>query len=295
MERASKINDDFHKCPECGGNIISRSETGDIVCSQCGLIIQEKTPDYAHAGRRAFNAQERRDRERTGSPISSFVPDMGLTTVIDRKDIRNPDLKRAAKWNTRMNWEKRNLLIATTELKRIASNLNLPDHVKEEALRIYKEAFRKKLLRGRSINGMVAACLYYAAKIKRFPVTFDEIISQTNVSDRNVRVCYSAIIRDLKLRPPTTDPASLIPKYISLLGLDNEIAKLANQLIKSFKEKVRISGKDPKGICAGAIYLACKLRRIERTQREIAKVIGVTEVTLRSRFKELMKILNIII
>ena len=288
-------NNHEERCPECGGNIISIPESGDSLCSQCGLIISERNPDYAHSGRRAFTAGEKKKRERTGAPISSLTPDMGLTTVMDRKKIKNPDLKRAAKWNTRMNWETRNLLIATTELKRIATNLNMPDHVKQEAIRLYKIAFKKKLLRGRSINGMVAAALYYACKLKRVPRTFQEILDETKETPRNVRRCYRSLVRDLKLKLPVTNPASLIPKYIADLGLDNEIERLSMDLVKEYRKRVPTSGKDPKGICAGAIYLANRLKNKQMTQKEIAEEIGVTEVTLRSRYKELTKSLNIMI
>ncbi len=154
-------------CLECGGKIISIQEKGEIVCGQCGLVISERALDMSHSGKRAFTKQEKEKRERTGSPISILLPDLGLSTIIPKENIKNPDLKRAAKWNSRMSWDKRNMLIATTELKRIGSNLNLPNHIKKAAIRLYIEAFKKKLLRGRSINGMVAACLYFACREKK--------------------------------------------------------------------------------------------------------------------------------
>ena len=118
-------------CPECGGSIISIEEKGETLCEQCGLIINERLVDSTHSGKRAYTNQEKNNREQTGPPISILLADMGLSTVIDKNKISNPDLKRAAKWNTRITWQKRNLLIASTELKRISSNLNFPNHVKE--------------------------------------------------------------------------------------------------------------------------------------------------------------------
>ncbi len=150
-----EIKDIWSLCPECRGKTIIIQEKGEIVCSQCGLVISERFLDTTHSGKRAFTKQEKEQRERTGSPISILLPDMGLSTVIDKASIKSPDLKRAAKWNSRLTWDKRNMLIATTELKRISSNLNLPDHVKKAAIRLYIEAFKKKLLRGRSINGPI--------------------------------------------------------------------------------------------------------------------------------------------
>jgi len=293
MEIKSEMSNISNLCPECEGNTISIQEKGEIVCRQCGLVISERIVDVSHSGKRAFTKQEKERRERTGSPISILLPDMGLSTIIDKNNIKSPDLKRAAKWNSRMTWDKRNMLIATTELKRIGSNLTLPNHVKKAAIRLYIEAFKKKLLRGRSINGMVAACLYFACRERKIPRTLQEILDQTSVNAKNVRRCYRTLIRELNLKAPSTNPVSLIPRYVAELNLDADTEKTTIKILQSFVSKYSTSGKDPKGLCAGALYLVCKKRDKRISQKEIANVVGVTEVTLRSRYKELVKKLNI--
>ncbi len=293
METKTIYDSHLNLCPECNGKTISIVEKGEIVCGQCGLVISERIVDISHSGKRAFTKHEKEKRDRTGSPISILLPDMGLSTVIDKTSIKNPDLKRAAKWNSRMTWDKRNMLIATTELKRIGSNLNLPNHVKKSAIRLYIEAFKKKLLRGRSINGMVAACLYFACREKKIPRTLDEILNETSVNAKNVRRCYRTLIKELNLKVPSTDPISLIPRYIAELGLDADAEHKTIKLLNSFANKFSTSGKDPKGLCAGALYLICKIREKRISQKEIANLVGVTEVTLRSRYKELLKKFNI--
>ncbi|NVM43591.1 MAG: transcription initiation factor IIB [Candidatus Lokiarchaeota archaeon] len=293
MEIKYEVSNLSNLCPECEGNTISIQEKGEIVCRQCGLVISERIVDVSHSDKRAFTKQEKERRERTGSPISILLPDMGLSTVIDKNNIQSPDLKRAAKWNSRMTWDKRNMLIATTELKRIGSNLNLPNHVKKAAIRLYIEAFKKKLLRGRSINGMVAACLYFACRERKIPRTLQEILDQTSVNAKNVRRCYRTIIRELNLKAPSTNPISLIPRFVAELSLDAETEKTTINILQSFVTKYSTSGKDPKGLCAGALYLVCKKRDKRISQKEISNVVGVTEVTLRSRYKELVNKLNI--
>ncbi|MFX1321226.1 MAG: transcription initiation factor IIB family protein [Promethearchaeota archaeon] len=295
MEVKTESSNLSNSCPECGGNTISIQEKGEIVCCQCGLVISERILDVSHSGKRAFTKQEKEMRERTGSPISILLPDMGLSTIIDKSNIKSPDLKRAAKWNSRMTWDKRNMLIATTELKRIGSNLNLPNHVKKAAIRLYIEAFKRKLLRGRSINGMVAACLYFACRERKIPRTLQEILDQTSVNAKNVRRCYRTIIRELNLKAPSTDPISLIPRFIAELELDAEAEKATIKILQAFTSKFSTSGKDPKGLCAGALYLVCKKNDRKISQKDIANLVGVTEVTLRSRYKELINKLNILI
>lgn len=292
MESSGKVT---NLCPECGGAIMFIAEKGENVCNQCGLIIDERQVDFSHSGKRAYTNQERNNREQTGSPISILLPDMGLSTVIDKQKISNPDLKRAAKWNTRITWQKRNLLIATTELKRIGSNLNLPNHVKEQGMRLYIEAFKRKLLRGRSINAMVAACLYVVSRQKGIPRTLQEILEEASVSPKDVRRSVSILMKEFNLKSQTTDPVALIPRYVTDLGLDSEIVVLTSKILTTYISNFPISGIDPKGLCAGAIYIACKLKNIELTQLQIANSVGITEVTLRSRYKELKKKLKITI
>lgn len=289
----ANISKQSNLCPECGGSIIFIEEKGETVCRQCGLIINERLVDNSHSGKRAYTNQEKNSREQTGAPISILLPDMGLSTVIDKQKITNPDLKRAAKWNTRITWQKRNLLIASTELKRISSNINLPNHVKEEAMRLYIEAFKRKLLRGRSINAMVAACLYLACRKKDIPRTLQEILEEASVTAKDVRRSISILTRELNLKTQSTDPVALVPRYVSDLELDSEIETLTKKILATYISNFSISGKDPKGLCAGAIYLACRIKELELTQQQIVNSIGVTEVTLRSRYKELKNKLKI--
>ncbi len=93
MEIKSEISNISNLCPECEGNTISVQEKGEIVCRQCGLVISERIVDVSHSGKRAFTKQEKERRERTGSPISILLPDMGLSTIIDKNNIKSPDLK----------------------------------------------------------------------------------------------------------------------------------------------------------------------------------------------------------
>jgi len=268
---------------------ISIQQRGETVCKQCGLVVNEKEVDIFHSGIRAYSKQEKDKKERTGCPISILMPDIGLSTIIDRTKIKNPDLRRAAKWNTHLTWEKRNMLIAITELKRIGGNLNFPERVKKAAVRLYKEVFKKNLLRGRSINGMIAACSYYVCKKERVPITLQEILGEASINDNIVKKCYKILVRELNLKSPHIDPVALIPRYCADLGLDIHIEKEAIKVLKNFIANTSICGKDPKGLCAGSIYLVAKLKNKKISQKDISKVIGVTEVTLRSRYKEFLQ------
>jgi transcription initiation factor TFIIB len=280
-------------CPECNSeDVIYDAHRGENICERCGLVIEHHILDTERDERRAFTSEEKAKRERTGSPISVLLPDLGLSTIIDPKAKMSQRMKRVIKWNSRMTWNKRNLLIATTEIKRIGSNLNLPLRVKELSAKIYRRAFALKLLRGRSIKAMVAASLYYSCRTERIPRTLQELVEETTSDPREIRRCYRILIRELDLKVPAMDPSMIVPRYISDLNLSLEVEKLTNEILNRFQKRMSVSGKDPKGLVAAAIYLACQKLNEGISQSKIAKTIGVTEVTLRSRFKEFLKLMN---
>ncbi len=49
-------------------------------------------------------------------------------------------------------------------------------------------------------------------------------------------------------------------------------------------------GKDPRGMAAAALYLACKINDVKATQKDIAYAAGTTEVTLRNRLRDLERV-----
>jgi len=279
-------------CPECHGLLIELHAKGEIVCNKCGLVIKERDIDISRSGVRVFNYHEKARKWHNCNPISILVPDISLTTVLERNKIYNQDLRRAVRWDIYISWKSKNLLIAITELKRIASNLDLPERVQKAVVKLYKKALKKGLMRGRSIEGILTACLYLVCKKERIPITLQEMSIESSVNPRDLNKYYRVLIRELNGKPPNINPVLLIPKYISRLNLNIGIEKRAIGLIKDFIKGKFFSGKDPKGLCAGALYLISKLENRQITQKEISRVTGVTEVTLRSRYKELLKFLN---
>nr|MDO8110128.1 TFIIB-type zinc ribbon-containing protein [Candidatus Sigynarchaeota archaeon] len=280
-------------CPECGSReIIVDTQRGESVCSSCGLVLQEHAMNTEQE-RRAFTTEEKAKRMRTGSPVTNLLPDMGLTTIIDMPSPQNQKLWRAVKWQNRLPWAKRNILIATTEIKRIGGILNLPQDVKETAAQIYKKAFNKKLLRGRSIKAMVAACVYYACRASKIPRTLQEILEQTTVDGKELRKAYRTLIKELNLKVPSLEPTALVSKYISELQLPSTVEMRVVDILRKIKAERFIAGKDPKGLVAAAIYIAARQFADARSQQEIARVIGITEVTLRSRAKVIQKFLHV--
>ncbi len=176
------------KCPECGGNHLSKDYSrAELVCQDCGLVIDEDLIDHGPEWR-AFDTEQREKRARTGSPMTYMIHDKGLSTMIGWQNrdsygksipTRNrAQLFRLRKWQRRIrisNATERNLAAALSNLDRMASAMSLPRTVRETAAMIYRKAALKNLIRGRSVEGVTAASLYAACRQCNVPRTLDEI------------------------------------------------------------------------------------------------------------------------
>ncbi len=296
------------KCPVCGSTeIVFKEDTGEYVCAQCGAVVVDRYIDQGPEWR-AFTPEERERRGRTGAPLSPTLHDQGISTVIDHRDRdalgrrldmrRRMEVLRWRKWQQRTRMQTgmdRNLTIAMNELDKAAERLNLPKQIKEEAAVIYRKAVERGLVRGRSIESVVAAVVYAACRIHKQPKTLDEISKKLNVSRKDMARCYRLLLKELKLNVPIADPIDHIPRIGQELGLRGDIIAEAINIMKKVKKKQSTAitaGKDPAGIAAAAIYIAVMQKGERRTQKEIAQVAGVTEVTVRNRYKELVRLLE---
>jgi Transcription initiation factor TFIIIB, Brf1 subunit/Transcription initiation factor TFIIB len=84
-------------------------------------------------------------------------------------------------------------------------------------------------------------------------------------------------------------PTAYVSRFCSALNLSEAVETKALETIQRANEKELTSGKRPTGVAAAAIYIASIICGEKRVQREVAEVVGVTEVTIRNRYKEIAK------
>ena len=296
--------DNASTCPHCGGSkIVSDRETGERVCASCGLVVTESVmdtgPEY-----RVFNLQEANDRRRTGTGYSMSIYDKGLSTVIKGdKDAQGKRLdyetqRRMRRLQRQDNRSKvnetqaRNLSIAMAELDRLTSDLHLPQNVKENAAVIYRRALKKDLIRGRSIDAFVAASVYAACRVLGVPRPLKEVTKASKRLHSEVAMTYRLLHKELSLRPPVDGPYKFIPSIAAKLEVQQPTEQLAVRILRKADENKELTGKDPRGLAAAALYMACQETKEKRVQRVIAKAAGTTEVTLRNRYRGLKEALD---
>jgi transcription initiation factor TFIIB len=158
---------------------------------------------------------------------------------------------------------------------------------------MYRKALTKSLVRGRSIESVVAASVYLACRIHRIPRRLDEVVAETNVSRKQIGYAVRLIVSRVNINVPLASARDLIPRLSADLFLEGRTVKKATEIIRNAEERFVTIGKDPGGIAGAALYIAGILEEDRRTQREIAKVSRVTEVTIRNRYKDLVRSLGI--
>jgi len=289
-------------CPECGSSDIYEDENrGEMICSKCGSVLNEDMIDTTQEWR-AFDSEQMSRRSRTGAPLTYRRHDKGLTTEIGRgvtELFKVPAKKRGQyfrlrKWQKRLITSKdRNLSFALGELERLISFLGLPKTLHEEVSELYEKALQKGLVRGRSIESIIAALVYALSREYKTPRTLAEIAQASGIPKRELGRTYRYISRRLKMRIVPATAESYIPRFTSLLKLKDSTEVKAIQILRKAMEKEVVSGKGPCGCAAAAIYIASVLNGERRTQREIADMVGVTEVTIRNRYKEIAQALGI--
>ncbi|MCP4762079.1 MAG: transcription initiation factor IIB [archaeon] len=297
---------DVETCTDCGSVVtVFDTHRGEIICSTCGLVISDKIVDPGPEWR-AFDSDQREKRTRVGAPMTYTIHDRGLSTIIDwkNKDFAGHEIPaklrsqiyRLRRWQSRIRVSdatERNLTFALSELDRMASVLALPKTLRETAAKIYRSAVKSHLIRGRSIEGVAAASLYAACRMVKIPRTLQEIAETARVDKKEIGRSYRFVVSRLNLNSNPTKAIDYIARFVSELKLSSNVQKKAIEIVRMAERRGLTSGRGPTGVAAAAIYVASIMYKERRTQRDIARVSQVTEVTVRNRFKELISKLNL--
>jgi len=278
-----------------------QNESGEWVCRNCGLV---HGPVLQRQARRAFTMEEvrtRRDHEPVISPI-------GPRTMVDGHSSDAFGQPLTPSTRTRFNRlgkihrsltssYERNLWLALPRLSSIAENFHLSVTCIEDAERIYKRAVKEKLTMGRSINAIVVASIYAAMRLHDVPLTLDEIVEQSGQAKKSVVRAYRLILMNivplLGIRVSPMKAKSYLRRFVSELGLQPSLASSSESLVEELNRLgLQVEGKDPKGLAAALIYVAARKIGIHKTQTEIARIAKITEVTLRTRTKEILALLE---
>ena len=279
---------------------VTDPECGEIVCSNCGMVISEKIEDTNHQERRASTLEEADKRARTGAASSLARHDMGLSTIIgkENRDARGQlidtamrsKIERLRTWDLRTRMSKsgdKNLVRAFEQLDRIKEKLGLSDIVSEKAAYIYRKVHERGIIRGRTIDGILAAAVYSAGREMETARTLKDIAVVSNLKRKDIARCYRLLVFELDIRIPVVDPKKCIARVANKLNISEKTKHQAMNIMEEVVNKQITAGKDPNSMAATVLYVSSLKADEKILQKDIAAASGVTEVTLRNRVKDL--------
>ncbi len=284
--------------------IVVDPNTGELIRKDTGEVISDNVLSQEKEWR-SFDSEDSDIKARVGAPTSLAFHDKGLSTKIGNEttdasgnvidSATQMRMGRLRKWNNRSQNHsptERNLQQAFSMLSRIKDRLGLPHHVIEKAAYTYRKAQERGLIRGDTIGSVLAASIYVALRQSGVPRTLDDISEISDIKPGEVARSYRRIISELDIKVPLIDPRKYIVKIANNLDFDEKIRRKALELMEQTQKKNLALGKDPISIAASILYIVNLSERRPKTQAEIAKAAGITEVTVRNRSRELRKKLD---
>jgi transcription initiation factor TFIIB len=287
-------------------DVITDHESGEIICSNCGMVITDKTQDVATPEWRAYTTEEKNEKARTGAPTSLAVHDMGLSTVIGRANrdaggqifdvSMRSAIERLRTWDSRIqvhSSEDRNLRQAFQHLDTLKDKLGLSYAIVEKTAYIYRKAYERQLPRGKTIVGVLTAAMYIACRDMGAPRTLKEIATVSNIKRKDIARNYRTLVFELDIKIPIVDPMSCIIRIANKVSLSDKTKRQAIRLMGNIaKDEIVLSaGKNPMGFAASILYLASIATKDDDhiRQKGLAEAAGVTEVTIRNICKSLRR------
>ena len=284
---------------------ITDPSSGEIICSGCGLVISDKIEDTIHSERRMYTFEAADGKARTGIPSSLARHDMGLSTIIGRenKDASGQkigtamcsQIERLRTWDSRTRVytnEDRNFMKAFGQLERLKEKLGLSDTIVEKAAYTYRKVQERGLIRGRTIDSMLAAALYSACREMETPRTIKDIAAKSNVIRKDVARSYRLLVVELGVSIPVVNPMKCVARVANKLSISEKTKHHALSMMEEVINKKITAGKEPMGLAATVLYFSSIKTDEKISQKNIAAASGVTEVTIRNRFKDLKKLLE---
>lgn len=281
------------------GRPITDPESGEIICSNCGLVFSDRAQE-SRAEWRTFSSGRNSERGRVGSPISLTQHDMGLATIIGNSDKDSSGQKldpsmhsmihRLRTWNFRTQIHtstERNLMRALNELARVKDKLGLSDAVIEKTAYIYRKAHEKHLAKGRSVSAILAAAIYIACREMGASRTLADIAAATDVKRKVISRSHRILINELDTNIPPVDLVKCIARIANKVNIDEKTKRMAMNVMIDVVDREVSAGKSPMGLAASVLYSSCVRNDENTTQKNIAEAAGVSEVTIRNRIKDL--------
>lgn len=273
-------------CSTCKSDkVITDHESGEIIRDNCGVIISDNVREKQAY---VFSTTDVYAKGHNTGPATSLARhDIGLSTIIGSQNIdanghildaaTRCRMERLRTWDLRIKATSnndRNLIFALNQLQTLKDRLGLSDAIVEKTAYIYRKAHKKRLVRGRTISAVLNAAVYISCRELGIAKTLKEIADTTNTKRKTLAKCNRQLIFELDIKIPMVDSTKYIVKVANRANLNKKTKYKAVDIMYHLNRKQISAGKDPMGIAATALYIAClntgekEIKPILRAQQE---------------------------
>ncbi len=280
------------KCPLCCSSIVLDFESGERICTRCGLVVGQE-----------FSSPE--TKLEPTHPLSSSLESSNLGFIQTFIDKRNVDSKgkKISLENLHMirkldslalaDDSDRNIKKAMAEIRRTAERLGVGYSVQREAMSIYSKAYQMGLIRGRTVEGICIAAIYVACRKLNVPRLLDDIAEIGSSEERRFIAPYcKLLIRRLGIQLPQLVASEYLDQIARNAGISTRTQREAFSILSIVSQNATLSGKKPVSLAAAALYLASRRTGEHTSQLRIASATSLTPTTVRKTSNEIEKILN---
>eukprot|EP00092_Neocalanus_flemingeri_P019170 GFUD01020768.1.p1 GENE.GFUD01020768.1~~GFUD01020768.1.p1 ORF type:complete len:309 (+),score=69.52 GFUD01020768.1:112-1038(+) len=281
---SSKVACKFH--PDAP--LIEDYRAGDQICSECGLVVGDRVIDVGSEWRTFSSESGGEDKSRVGGAENTLLGSSDLSTIIGPGTggaSFSADGK--AMYNNRptVSSSDRTLMNAFRTISNMSDRINLPRTIIDRANNLFKMVSDGKNLKGRANDAIAAACLYIACRQEGVPRTFKEIVAVSTISKKEIGRCFKLILKAHDTSVDLITTGDFMSRFCGTLSLSRDVQKAATSIAKKAVDLDIVPGRSPISVAAAAIYMASQASDDKRTQREIADIAGVADVTIRQSYK----------
>ncbi|HXG06347.1 MAG TPA: TFIIB-type zinc ribbon-containing protein [Nitrososphaera sp.] len=327
MEEVISFDGDAQlSCPECRSALIFDTFHGEYVCQSCGYVVIDRINFRGHEAQ-ATNSDDSRKSVRGSGNTSFLLVNRGLQTEIGvtNRDYTGrpisyetiPSVSNIRRLHSRLKAtsEERRISRVLSAIDKICSKMLLPRSLSEAAAKIYRNYASKNNTKGSSVWGNAIAAVYLACKQSGVARGLEEIVSSSDFSSgkgsmlrisfrccRKMMMCMTDIADDeanetCSLRN-AFDSSIPINRYIAKVsnraGIDWRVQRLAMGLAEQTGENSTLFlGKDPAGVAAAYLYISACICGYNMYLTDIANFSKVTEITIRTRCREILSSYNL--
>ena len=305
-------------CPVCINYkkaVITDPDSGEIVCSGCGMVIldkmQENNYNYNYNNNipewNTFSLKKTNAKTRTSIPISLAHHNMRFAATIIGNNGRDASghkidtemrsmINRLRIWDDRTQPSRdRNLRHAFNELDVLKHKLGLSIAAVEKSAYIYRKAQERGFVLGRTISSVMAAAVYITCREMEIARTINDITSASNIRWKVLSRTVRQLLLELDYKVPNTNPMNCLVTIANKLNISEKTKRQAMSVMNEVaRNEILSAGKDPMGLAAAVLYLSCIRTtstsgggRKNISLVKISNTAGITDATLRNRFKDI--------